>query len=116
MAYIYCWPKLLRGANSEGIRQPDHSGSKIMDMDFLNLNDDKTDVLIVGTNCFLYRVNCSHLTIGDVSVTQSSHVKNIGTDLDSTLSMDQEVSARCKSAWWQLHPQQDKEVSVYRST
>ena len=37
-----------------------------MAKNFLKLNDDKTDFLIVGNNCFLSRVNCSHLTIGDV--------------------------------------------------
>ena len=70
---------------------------------FLKLNDDKTDFLIVGNRRLLSRVKCSRITIGDVSVTPSSHVKNIGAILDSTLSMDQEVSAKCKSAWWQLH-------------
>jgi hypothetical protein len=74
-----------------------------MAKNFLKLNDDKTDFMIVGNNYFLSHVNCSRLTIGNVSVNPSSHVKNIGAVLDSTLSMNEEISAKCKSAWWQLY-------------
>ena len=48
------------------------------------------------------KVRHSDLCIGEETVSVSVHVKNIGSVLDCTLSMDKEVSAKCKSAWWQL--------------
>ncbi len=73
-----------------------------MAYNFLKLNDDKTEFLVVGSSHFLPKVRHSDICIGEETVRASVHVKNIGAVLDGTLSMDKEVSAKCKSAWWQL--------------
>ena len=74
-----------------------------MATNFLKLNDEKTDFLIVGNSYFIPRILCSSITVGNDKVTPSSSVRNIGVILDSSLSMENEISAKCKSSWWQLH-------------
>lgn len=70
---------------------------------FLKLNDDKTDFILIGNNCFLSKVSTEYLTVGDHLVPVSDSVKNIGASFDSSLSMETEVKQKCKSAWWQLY-------------
>ena len=41
--------------------------------------------------------------MGNCSVSASSTVKNIGAILDCSLSMEDEIKAKCKSVWWQLY-------------
>ena len=41
--------------------------------------------------------------MGDHCVSASNYVKNIGVTLDSSLSMENEIKSKCKSAWWQLY-------------
>ena len=74
-----------------------------MAKNFLKLNDDKTDFLVIGNKCFLTKVKCNLLSVGDHCVSASNCVKNIGVTLDSSLSMENEIKAKCKSAWWQLY-------------
>ena len=89
---------------------------------FLKLNDDKTDFIIIGSRSFVPRVECKILTVGEQSVSTSTSVKNIGASLDSSLAMETEIKAKCMSAWWQLYqiskikrfltPEQVKTVTV----
>ena len=70
---------------------------------FLKLNDDKTDFILIGNKFFLSKCKTKYLTVGDHCVPVSTSVKNIGASLDSSLSMATEVNSKCKSAWWQLY-------------
>ena len=74
-----------------------------MAKNYLKLNDDKTEFLVIGNKCFLSQVKCDNLSVGDHCVSASNCVKNIGATLDSSLSMENEIKSKCKSAWWQLY-------------
>ena len=89
---------------------------------FLKLNDEKPDFIIIGNKRFMSQVQCKILTVGEQCVPTSTSVRNIGASLDSSLTMDTEIKAKCKSAWWQLYqiskirrfltPEQVKTVTV----
>ena len=74
-----------------------------MAANFLKLNDDKTDYIVIGNRCLLSKSKHRDLIVGDDRVSASSSVKNIGALLESSLSMETEIKAKCKSAWWQLY-------------
>ena len=69
----------------------------------LKLNDDKTDFIVIGNKHLLSKSKHKALTVGDHTVSASKSVKNIGASLESSLSMETEINAKCKSAWWQLY-------------
>ena len=74
-----------------------------MATNFLKLNDDKTDYIVIGNRCLLSKSKYRDLIVGDDRVSASSSVKNIGASLESSLSMETEIKAKCRSAWWQLY-------------
>ena len=63
--------------------------------DKLLLNDDKSEFLIIGTKQQLAKVNIDHIIIREV--------KNLGTLLDSTLSMNSHVNNTCSNAFYYLY-------------
>ena len=65
----------------------------------LRLNDDKTEVMYVGNKKF---TSDTHLTIGDTSIQIVDKVRNLGTFLDSGLSMDHHIDTMIKSLYCQL--------------
>jgi len=68
----------------------------------LKLNDDKTEVIFFGTNQRLPTVEDIKIQIGDVSVGQSSNVRNLGVIYDSTLGMERHINSVCRSCNFQL--------------
>ena len=73
-----------------------------MTLDLL-LNDDKTEFLMIGTKQQLAKVNIDHIIIGDSVIRPKGVVKNLGTWLDSTLSMNSHVNNTCSNAFYYLH-------------
>ena len=73
-----------------------------MAANFLKLNDDKTDFLLIGNKYNLPKVESTCITIGQTDVNNSAFVKNIGAVIDSQLTMEKHVSITCKSAWHHL--------------
>ena len=43
------------------------------------------------------------LIVGDNRVSASSSAKIFGSSLESSLSMETEITEKCKSAWWKLY-------------
>ena len=74
-----------------------------MTNDKLLLNDDKTEFLMIGTKKQLAKVNIDHILIGDCAVRPKGVVKNLGTWLDSTLSMNSHVNNTCSNAFYYLY-------------
>ena len=70
-----------------------------MTNDKLLLNDDKTEFLMIGTKKQLAKVNIDHILIGDCAIRPKGVVKNFGTWLDSTLSMNSHVNNTCSNAF-----------------
>ena len=63
-----------------------------MAANFLKLNDDKTDFLLIGSKYNLPKVESTCITIEQTNVNNSAYVKNIGAVIGSQLTMDKHVS------------------------
>ena len=74
-----------------------------MTNDKLLVNDDKTEFLMNGTKQQLAKVNIDHILIGDRVIRPKGVVKNLGTWLDSTLSMNSHVNSNCSNAFYYLY-------------
>ena len=73
-----------------------------MDVNRLKLNDDKTEIILFGSDKNLSNVNKSSISIGDTCISLSSCVKNLGIYLDSDLSMSKQVSHIMKCIYLDL--------------
>ena len=60
--------------------------------DKLKINEDKTEVIIVGTRQQLARVQVDCLTVGDARVPFGSAVKYLGTCIDTLLSLQVQIN------------------------
>ena len=60
--------------------------------DKLKINEDKTEVIIIGTRQQLARVQVDCLTVGDARVPFGSAVKNLGTCTDTLLSLQVQIN------------------------
>ena len=70
----------------------------------LRMNDDKTEIMPVGTKAKLKSVpQTSCLTLSGSTLRFTYKVRNLGVYLDSNLSMDQHVNLRCRSVFLELH-------------
>ena len=74
-----------------------------MIIDRLQLNDDKTEFLLLGTRQQLAKVNIATITVGNTEVTSGTAVKNLGAWFDSTLGMLTHISKTCSTAFYYLH-------------
>ena len=70
---------------------------------YLKLNDNKTDFIVFSSEHNKTKIVTTKVTIGESHVDPATTVTNIGAALDSTLSMEQEVKAKCKAAWGNLY-------------
>ena len=85
-----------------------------MTNDKLLLNDDKTEFLMIGTMQQLAKVNIDHILVGDYVIIPKGVVKNLGTWLDTTLSMNSHVNKTCSNAFDSLYD--IRRVRKYPST
>ena len=69
---------------------------------FLCLNDDKTEVLLIGSKSSHEKLDIPHIQIGNEKIEPSSSAKNIGFRFDSVLNGKKQVKDMCKSAWHHL--------------
>ena len=60
----------------------------------LKLNDDKTEVLLIGSPHHLSNVSKMTVTIGDSMISSAPQVRYLGATFDSALSMDKFVSQK----------------------
>ena len=73
-----------------------------MAVNFLKLNDDKTEILLLGSKHSLSNVPSISVKVGELEITSQSFVKNLGAYFDSTLSMENFVAQKCKTAAYYL--------------
>ena len=69
----------------------------------LLLNDDKTEFLVIGTRQQLNKLNPPVLHVGDDTIDPSVKVRNLGTILDNSISMDAHINQVCKAAFHHIH-------------
>ena len=73
-----------------------------MAQNFLCLNDDKTEVLVIASRASLSKLNIPYVSIGDENIIPSRCVRNIGFFFDEAMTLQKHVSELCRSAWFQL--------------
>jgi len=73
-----------------------------MALNWLKLNDDKTEFMVLGSPCNLAKTSTEHIVVGDHKIAKSQHVRNIGAMFDSTASMEVQVIRTSQSAWHHL--------------
>ena len=72
--------------------------AKWMQTNMLKLNQDKTEMLLIGSKQMLKNVPPQLLHVGSTQCESSGSVKNIGVIFDEKLSMREHILATCKSA------------------
>ena len=75
---------------------------KWMADNFLKLNDDKTEFLILRSKHNLKKLKTPLLHIGTSEIEPTDSARNIGAIFDTTMSMEKHVDSICKSAWYNL--------------
>jgi hypothetical protein len=70
--------------------------------DKLEINDGKTDFILIGTRQQLLKVLVNSLAVGDVRVSSVTSVKNLGTWMDSNLNLQVNINNTCKAAYYHL--------------
>ncbi|XP_067305621.1 uncharacterized protein, partial [Pseudorasbora parva] len=73
-----------------------------MNSNFLQLNSDKTEFLIIGQKSSTSSNREYCLTLDECSVKPSSSVRNLGVLFDTNLSFESHVSSICKTAFYHL--------------
>ena len=65
----------------------------------LKLNDEKTEAMLVGSRQAINLTEAESIQIDGTNILLNPHVKNLGVFLDNTLSMEQNISHFCRSAY-----------------
>ena len=73
-----------------------------MTMNKLKLNDDKTEVLIIGRKDQREKIHISSIKVGDCNVKATNSARNIGVIQDHELSLVNQINAICRSAYHHL--------------
>ena len=76
--------------------------NKWMLQNLLKLNDDKTEVLLIGSPHHLRNVSKTTVTICDSTINSAPHVRNLGATFDSSLSIDKFVSQKYQACMLHL--------------
>ena len=66
------------------------------------MNNDKTEIIVCGTNPKRKLVNIDSIDIGDVNVALSSEVKDLGVIIDSRISFNKHISFLRRSCYYQI--------------
>ena len=74
-----------------------------MTADKLKLNDDKTELIVIGTRAQLDKISISELSIDHVKVSAVCNVRNLGSWFDNHLSMKTAINKTCQSGLYHLH-------------
>ena len=75
-----------------------------MTKDSLKINDDKTEVILIGTKAQLKKVKIDNLVVGDSKIVPSTEaIRNLGCWFDNNFTMDAHVTKTCKAGFFYLH-------------
>ena len=68
----------------------------------LKINDDKTEIIVIGNKNQLDKIRNRHIRVDTASVTPSNSVRNLGFQFDKTMSFNEHINNICKKANYQL--------------
>ena len=72
--------------------------------DRLMINDDKTELILIGARQQLGKINdVCNISVGEYDIYPSSCVRNLGAWFDNKLSMSTHVTKICNAAFYHLH-------------
>ena len=74
-----------------------------MQSDKLKLNENKTEVMLIGTRQQLSKVNLGTLTVGDTSVAIVNKARNLGVWFDSQLNFNVHITKTCSLSFCSLY-------------
>ena len=74
-----------------------------MTADKLKLNDDKTELIVIGTRGQLHRISISQVSIDHVKVCAVCNVRNLGKWFDNHLSRKTAINKTCQSVLYHMH-------------
>ena len=74
-----------------------------MHADKLKLNENKTEVMLIGTRQQLSKVNLTTLTVGDTSVATVDKARNLGVWFDSQLNFNVHITKTCTLSFCSLY-------------
>ena len=77
------------------------------------INDAKTEFLVIGTQQQLSKLTISNIRVGDVTISSSIHVRNLGSWFDSRLCMDKHITSTCSASFYHIH--NIRKISKYLS-
>jgi hypothetical protein len=73
-----------------------------MTNNFLCLNEDKTEVLVLGSEYYLPKLSIPTVAIGNEQIVPAKNARNIGFYFDSTMNLKKQIGETCKAAWLHL--------------
>ena len=73
-----------------------------MACNFLKLNDDKTEFLLIGSPWYLGQLEKPILTIGNSTIVPVTSARNIGCIFDSNMNLEKHVNTVCRAAHMQI--------------
>ena len=103
--YIYFDPKKTADMNLS-IHNLEQCINEIriwMKSNLLKLNNDKTEVLLLGSTYHLKIINSVNISVGSSMVTSKSSVGNLGSIFDSRLTMLDFITKKCKICMFYLY-------------
>ena len=68
----------------------------------LKINDEKTEVIFLGTKYRLDELDELKVRVGENEIYPSDKVRNLGVIFDKTLSMDDQVKSVCKTGYYHI--------------
>jgi hypothetical protein len=73
-----------------------------MKENFLRLNEDKTEILVLGSKNLLGKLSVPVINVGDVGVEPAEQARNIGFIFDRSMSLKNQIMKTCQTAWYHL--------------
>ena len=71
--------------------------------DNLKLNDEKTELLLIGTPQKLEKVVITNIRVGNTNIHPVPVARSLGSWLDASLSMTEHISKSCSSSFYYLN-------------
>ena len=82
-----------------------------MTKNFLCLNKNKTEVLVLGSEYYLRKLSLPTVANGNEQIVPAKIGRNIGFYFNSTMNLKKQVGETCKAAW--LHLRTIGKIRIY---